>query len=176
MCCLDPPCRRSIQTGLIPLVERCSAKGLGEKELLDLAPEAVVLLYSPDLFSSGSGYREMRRSQYGYWIVSSAAWSTPQASSATQRPTRRGKLKTVASPCPSGRRACCNHCATSGRKEQQTGQEIVREKWTSWRQSASFLSAGPLKHTCWNFLWKWWTDWQRPRRCESMVRVQFGGQ
>ena len=46
-------------SGLVPLVETCSEKGITEETLMSLTPEAFALLYSSDLFVSGSGYREI---------------------------------------------------------------------------------------------------------------------
>lgn len=40
-------------------MEKCCEKGVDEGALLALAPETVALLYSSDVFTSGSGYQEM---------------------------------------------------------------------------------------------------------------------
>lgn len=52
---------RSVLTGLVPLVEKCAEKGVAEDALLSLTPDAMSLLYAPDLFASGTGYSSLER-------------------------------------------------------------------------------------------------------------------
>lgn len=40
-------------------MEKCAEKGITEEALMSLTPEAFALLYSSDLFVSGSGYKEI---------------------------------------------------------------------------------------------------------------------